>query len=360
MNKTYIVLLFISLVFEKSFAQKPKLIIKIDDKIETLYSIAFLNNYFLVGPHDNIYKRKLRKEFNGLKQHNAVQLFDSLINTSDIAGNKIINWVMQFDSFPNLTQIKTPIEPIIYSDNDILLTEFKKELINFHYDPSYQKYLKQVSSINEKVINQVENSKTIHELPFYLEEYYGSKLNSYNLILSPFLHTGGFNIEMKLANNQTETSSIIGPNGEIDFIPYFDKDYMETDMILHEFGHSFVNPISNQYLKEIDPLKDKYYTKELRETGNKNGYDEWRYVFNEIVLRATTIKITEKYFGKTKAENNLKEEISSGFGMVKEVVKILGEYENDRKKYPTFDKFYPILIKRLITQVNTEKNITGL
>jgi hypothetical protein len=259
---------------------------------------------------------------------------------------------MQFDSFPNLTQTKSSIEPIIYSDNDILLTEFKKELINFHYDPLFQKFLKQVSSINEKLINQVNNSKTINELPSYLEEYYGIKLNSYNLILSPFLHTGGFNIEMKLANNQKEISSIIGPNGEIDFIPYFDKDYMETDMILHEFGHSFVNPISDQYLEEIETLRNKYYTKEIRETGNKNGYDEWRYIFNEIILRATTIKITEKHFGKTKSEDNLNEEISSGFGMVKEVVKILEEYKNNRKKYPTFDMFYPILIKRLISQVD--------
>jgi len=352
MNKIYVILLFIFWLSEKSFAQKPRLNIKIDDKIETLYSIAFLNNYFLIGPHDNIYKRKLRKEFNGLKQHKAVHLFDSLINTSDIAGNNIVKWVMQFDSFPNLTQTKSSIEPIIYSDNDILLTEFKKELINFHYDPLFQKFLKQVSSINEKLINQVNNSKTINELPSYLEEYYGIKLNSYNLILSPFLHTGGFNIEMKLANNQKEISSIIGPNGEIDFIPYFDKDYMETDMILHEFGHSFVNPISDQYLEEIETLRNKYYTKELRETGNKNGYDEWRYIFNEIILRATTIKITEKHFGKTKSEDNLNEEISSGFGMVKEVVKILEEYKNNRKKYPTFDMFYPILIKRLISQVD--------
>lgn len=353
MNKIYIFLLIFFFISGKSYSQKSKLNIKIDDKIETLYSIAFLNNYFLIGPHDNFHKRKLKKEFIGLKEHRAVKLFDSLVNTSSFSGDKILKWVMQFDSFPNLTPIKSPTEPITYSTNDDLLFEFKKEFLKFHNDASFQKFLNQVSSINQKVINQVNKSKTINELPFYLEEYYGNKLNSYNLILSPFLHTGGFNVEMVLLNKQKEISSIIGPNGEIDFIPYFDKDYMETDMILHEFGHSFVNPISDQYLEEIEPLKDKYYTKELRETGNKNGYDEWRYVFNEIVLRATTIKITEKYFGKMKSEDNLREEISSGFGMVNDVVKILEEYENNRKKYPTFDMFYPVLIKRLILHVGT-------
>lgn len=336
------------LVFQSnSFAQKSKLNIKIDDKIETIYSIAFLNNYFLIGPHDNLYKRTLKKEFKELKNHRAVQLFDSLFNTSDFVGYKIVEWVMQFDSFPKLNQVRSSIEPIKFSENDTLLNEFKREMIKFYNDSTFQKFLKKGSVVNNKIINQVNKSNTINKLPFNLEEYYGKKLDSYNLILSPFLHTGGFNVEMISLNNTKEVFSIIGPNGEIDFVPYFDKDYMETDMVLHEFGHSFVNPITDKYIKEIETIKDRYYTKELRETGNINGYDEWRYVFNEIVLRATTIKITEQYFGKSIADENLKEEISNGFGMVSAVVKILGEYEKNRGEYQTFDKFFPVLIEEL-------------
>lgn len=89
MNRFYIFLLVFFLIFGKSYSQKSKLNIKIDDKIETLYSIAFLNNYFLIGPHDNFHKRKLKKEFIGLKEHKAVKLFDSLVNTSSFSGDKL-------------------------------------------------------------------------------------------------------------------------------------------------------------------------------------------------------------------------------------------------------------------------------
>lgn len=347
MSKILLTLLYILVLQSNNFAQTTKLNIKIDDKIETIYSIAFLNNYFLIGPHDNVYKRSLKKDFNELKNHRAVQLFDSLVNSSDFVGNKIVEWIMQFDSFPELSQVKSTIESTKFSENDSLLYEFKREMIKFYYDSTFQKFLTKVSVVNDKVINQVNKSNTINKLPFYLEEYYGKRLDSYNLILSPFLHTGGFNVEMISLNKKKEIFSIIGPNGEIDFVPYFDKDYMETDMVLHEFGHSFVNPITDKYIKEIETIKDRYYTKELRETGNKNGYDEWRYVFNEIVLRATTIKITEQYFGKSKSKDNLKEEISNGFGMVNAVVGILGYYEKNREKYQTFDTFFPVLIEEL-------------
>ncbi|MDY3548941.1 DUF4932 domain-containing protein [Riemerella anatipestifer] len=331
------------------FGQKSKMNISIDEKIETLYAVAFLNNYFLVSPHDNLYKWKLKNDYKELKNHKAVTLFDELSKKHNFNGYKIVHWILQFDTFPALNELKKVADPFpfVKPENEELLVEFKKELLAFNNEPMFRKYWDEIQEYNIKVTKQVEKSPTIQHLPTYLEEYYGKKLKSYNLILSPLLHTGGFNAEMLSPQGQKEVYAIVGPNGEIDFIPYFDKDYIETDMILHEFGHSFVNPITDKYDAEIEKLKSKYYTNELKETGKKQGYNEWKYVFNELLLRATTIKIAEKYFGKEVAKANLQQEISAGFGLVENMVKILDEYEQNRKKYPTFDMFCPVLIDRM-------------
>lgn len=165
--------------------------------------------------------------------------------------------------------------------------------------------------------------------------------------MSPLLHSGGFNSEIIDNEGKLNVYATIGPNGEIDFIPVFDKDYLETDMVLHEFGHSFVNPLMDKYEKKIEKLKEKYFSKKLKSDAKNEGYSEWKYVFNELLLRATTIKITEKNFGKDKANELIEYEKSVGFGLVENIIEILRLYENNRDKYPTFDDFYPTLLRKM-------------
>ncbi|MDR2237874.1 MAG: DUF4932 domain-containing protein [Chryseobacterium sp.] len=347
MNK--IIFLIIMVFSSGMFGQKSRLHISIDERVETVYSIAFLADYSLINSHDHLYKQALKEKYAALKNHKAVALFDSLSNKKGFNGYKIVDWALQFDRFPALNIINKPAETydFVKNDRNNLLGDFKKELILFHQDSLFQEYRKEMQEADQKVIRQVENSPHIQELPSYLEQYYGGKLNSYHLILSPFLHTGGFNSEMITPNGQKQVFALVGPNGEIDFYPYFDRDYIETDMILHEFGHSFVNPITQKNEKEIEILKEKYYNKTLQKTGKQQGYGNWYDVFNELLLRATTLRITETHFGKDKSRELLEFEKSAGFGLVEDIAVILKEYEQNRKKYPTFEKFFPVLIEKM-------------
>lgn len=346
MKKT--ILLILLLASLKSIGQKSELNITIDERIETIYSIAFLDNYFLVSNHDNLYKSKLRKKLDALKNHKAVVLFDTLSKKHGFNFYKVTDWALQFGKFPELNKVREVAEPypFIESESDYLIENFKKEFISFNQDSLFQEYLTEIKPLNEKVINQVKESKSIQELPTYLESYYGTELGSYNLILSPLVHSGGFNAEF-VENGKKEVYAIIGPNGEIEHIPYFEKEFLEMDLILHEFGHSFVNPLMVKYHNEIENLKEKYYTESLKKTGENEGYSEWKYVFNELLIRATTIRITEKNFGTEKAKELLDYEKSIGFSLVENIVGILKEYENNKNKYPNFNKFYPILIERM-------------
>ena len=235
----------------------------------------------------------------------------------------------------------------ITKGKEYLLEDFKKELIKFNQDSLFQKYLKGIKPINEKVIKTVSESKSIKFLPDYLEEYYGTKLSSYNLILSPLLHSGGFNSEIVNEKGEKEVYAIIGPNGEIDFYPHFDKDYLEMDMILHEFGHSFVNPLTDKYANQIENLKTKYYDEKLQKNAKKQGYSQWKYVFNEILLRAIVINITRSKFGNEKANKLLEFEKSVGFDLVEKVSEKLKIYEKNRKKHKKFEDFYTTLLKEL-------------
>ena len=344
------IITLILLIFSvKSMGQKSELNISIDDRIETLYSVAFLNDYYLIGQHQNLYKQKIEKNLLPLKNHKAVQLFDTLSKKYNFSYYRTVEWVLQFSNFPEFKKIKEKAEKYetVPKSKEYLLKNFKKELINFNRDTLFQSYLNEMKPINQEIISEIKKSETIRELPKYLESFYGEKLNSYNLILSPLLHSGGFNSELINKNGKKEVYALIGPNGEIDFIPNFDKSYLETDLILHEFGHSFVNPLLEKYHEEIEDLKSKYYTPKLEKYAKYQGYSQWNYVFNELLVRATTIVIAEKHFGKERANELLEYEKSIGFGLVENILEILKEYQQHRDKYSNFSEFYPVLIERM-------------
>jgi hypothetical protein len=347
MKLRYLILIFTSQLL---FSQKTKLNITIDNRIETLYSIAHFDNYFLVNKHATIYKNKLNKIATQLKNHRAVVLFDSISKNYHFSYNRPTEWILQFSDFPELKKInirKNDNSESIEKGKEYLLEEFKKELIKFNQDSLFQKYLKEIKPINETVINKVLESKTILELPNYLEEYYGAKLSSYNLILSPLVHSGGFNSEIINQRGETEVYAIIGPNGEIDFYPHFEKEYLETDMILHEFGHSFVNPMLTKFHNQVEDLKIKYYDNKLINNGKEQGYNEWKYVFNEILLRSIVINITRLQYGNEPADKLLEYEKSIGFDLVEKISKKLKLYEENRAKYKKFEDFYPILLNNI-------------
>lgn len=346
MKKTFFLILFLASL--KSIGQKSELNITIDERIETIYAIAFLDNYFLVSNHDNLYKSKLNNKYKSLKNHKAIALFDTLSKKHDFNFNNVTDWVLQFGDFPELNKLRKVINPNSFDESkgDYLIKKFKKEFISFNQDSLFQAYLIEVKKLNEKVINQVKQYKSIQHLPDYLEKYYGSELGSYNLILSPLVHSGGFNSKF-IADGKIEVYAIIGPNGEIEHIPYFEKEYLEMDMILHEFSHSFVNPLTEKFQNKIDSIKEKYYTERLKKDGKSQAYGEWKYLFNELVIRAITIRIANEYFGTEKAKELLNYEKSIGFSLVENIVETLKEYENNRGKYPKFNEFYPILIERM-------------
>ena len=348
--KKIITIIFLSVSLE-SFSQEKVLQVTIDERIETLYAIAYFSDYFLVTNHDNFYKQTLgNKKFDNLKNHRAVELFDKLSLKYHFKYSRPVEWALQYSPFPGFTKENTRADAtdLTYpKEKEYLLEELRKEIISFYKNSLFQNYLKATKLMNQKMIESVTKSQRLQKLPAYLEEYYGTKLDSYNLIISPLMHSGGFNTEFISPNNKRKVYALIGPNGEIDFLPYFDKDYLETDLILHEFGHSFVNPFIEEYDSKIEMLKELYYTEELKKSGDEQGYGEWKYVFNELLLRATTIQITKKHFGNEKADKLLEFEKSIGFGLVEKIITILENYEQNREQYKTFEIFYPKLIERM-------------
>lgn len=106
----------------------------------------------------------------------------------------------------------------------------------------------------------------------------------------------------------------------------------------HEFGHSFVNPLTTKYQKEALQYEALYQPIEAQ---MKNlAYSNWETSLNEHIVRAVVARLTALRLGEMSGEYILESESKQGFIYIDAIYEKLLKYEKNRKVYPTFDAFY--------------------
>jgi hypothetical protein len=171
-----------------------------------------------------------------------------------------------------------------------------------------------------------------------LEGYYGMSHASYNIILVP-LFCGGYGPRITTENDSYHIYTITGPMGWEGGYPQFGSAENLQSLIEHEFGHSFINPLTaehgrilSRYSSLLDPISDKM---------SRQAYPEWRTCVNEHIIRAISIRLnqSEQAFG-----NDIEVQKSNGFFYLEFLLKSLEEYEHQRDRYPSMADFMPRLI----------------
>lgn len=105
-------------------------------------------------------------------------------------------------------------------------------------------------------LNIVENTiKNLGQINYVdeLESFNGKKQKSCNIILVSLYNSVGYGNSLLCENEEREIYNTKGPNSVISNMPFFGDENSLKYVIRHEFGHTFVNPLTEQYW---DSIKD--------------------------------------------------------------------------------------------------------
>jgi hypothetical protein len=120
-----------------------------------------------------------------------------------------------------------------------------------------------------------------------MEEFYQQKFSTYKIIPSLTIQPGpGFGFKEK--GNQT-AYFVLGPHTE-DF--RFDNSDQLRRLAIHEFGHSFVNPLMDESFASIISDTESLFGP-IANKMNEQGYPQWWYCVNEHFVRAGEVLILE-------------------------------------------------------------------
>lgn len=354
-KSNWIVQLFL-LIFLISSSKAASINVNVDPRIELLSVIQIISDYhsryYLMTNYDFEYKHDVIDYFSQYKDHQAVKLFDKMshlpygffnfhrppelmIHPSDPPGLLIQH------SIPKAVITSSDLRTLIPLFPDMArLIEFIDALRNFYIETDfmnfYDKHIEFYRTVSADVKDEL-SQFDINEL----EEYFGIRQNSYNIVLAPLFHDGGFATKILLDDGKYDIYSIIGPTDSIDGKPSFGDYKRLTKLCLHEYNHSFIELETNYEL--FKPYRSLYNP--IKKQMKANAYPNWMFCVEEHIVRAVVIRLISKELGEEVGADQIEQEINHGFIYISGICDKLKQFENQRDLYPTLVDFYPEIAK---------------
>jgi len=315
------------------------LVISIDARMELLFIVQYLSDYFLINNLNIKYKDDISEWFDKYRDHEIITHYKSMLSNG-----------FGYDAPPtSMLYLDHSFTPDRKFTDDLVkraggidkLEKFIELLKDFAEVSSFNKFFKQQSDFYNVILKDMKyNLKGFNEITT-IENYFGQSNKKYTVILTP-LGQGNYGPRIS-TDDGNEIYSINGTRGQNGDIPTFgDKKGFEY-LVWHEFAHSFVNPLTEKYSSEIE--KVEYLFEPIKEEMTNIAYGNWATCVNEHIIRAYTSRLQTIKHGEEAGIMALRSELGKKFIYVGQIMEKLLEYENNRDKFKSFENFYPYLIK---------------
>lgn len=123
--------------------------------------------------------------------------------------------------------------------------------------------------------------------------------------------------------------------------PRFEAGMVGT--VVHEFCHSYVNPIVDAHLAELEPAGLALYPL-VEDAMRSQAYSNWKTMMRESLVRAGTVRYYHAVEGGAAGAKHAQYEAGRHFAWVPELSDLLADYEADRETYPTLDALMPRIV----------------
>ena len=318
----------------------------VDPRVALISIIQVISHYrevlpVLLNAEDFPYARTVMAHFSAYSGHPAVIFFDEVSGQPGGFNFMAPPMVMLYLT-PNLTPRADVIWPDALLDRiggrrnlDLFLNHLRDFRSVTGFDAFYQRYGAYYETLIDQVVGKLGAKDYIGEI----ESFYGTKQNSYTVILAPLYGHVGFGPLVETTSGERYVYNILGPQMVRDGDLFFGDERYFSMMQRHEFSHSFVNPLTDKYW---DHVKD--YAHLYDELPEQKICGAWQECINEYVIRAVTTYLA---FQDSKAEGEVARETEwrRNVVLIDDLLAQVRFYAESRDRYPTFEAYYPRLLE---------------
>jgi hypothetical protein len=332
-------------------AIQPGLHVTVDPRLELLAVVQSLGLYdsqtHLITNYAFPYREEIGAYFRPYKDHAAVKIFDQMSQVGFTFDAPPA--LMLYLTDPPELAVTAPFDNVLVAraGGPVLIEAFLAALRDFARETHFMAFYSSHADFYATLTGQVEAMINPADLTL-LEDYYGMHQHSYNIILVPLFHPGGFGPRIpakagSAGDGMFDVYSINGPQGVTEDIPNFGVAADYRDLIWHEFGHSFINPLTVFNSDLVFPYENLAIP--IAWKMRRMAYTNWETIVNEHVIRAITTRLVAQMDGEEAGRDRLETERKQGFRYIEMLSERLKEYEANRGEYPTMESFYRRLME---------------
>lgn len=221
--------------------------------------------------------------------------------------------------------------------------EFLMEVRSFAEETRFSSFFKRHESSYRQAREAMESILDKKAISSWLNRFFSVQAGT-GYVIIPALLNGGACYGASARNSEGTVThyAIIGVKMiDNNTKPGFDKSVIPV--IIHEFCHSFVNPVINENRLAMKEAGTKMFPL-IKDKMKALSYGTWGSVLCESVVRACVIRYMLSEYGSDAAGKETEKNGDLGFIWSRELSELLGEFESNLNKYNTFALFFPSIV----------------
>lgn len=280
------------------------------------------------------YIEEINSCFSNYKKHNFVIQFKELLKISSFKYDAPIEMILTM--FYNVKPSEELLQRarLTYAQYQ----QLKRDFVNFYNEIKFDNFFENNKNYFTLNAEQFKQDIEKYSPQKFLFDFLGLSSDNLNVLLMFGITTANYGI--KIGN---QLFCCVRPykksrfDDQIDFC--YDLPYMTT-LILHEFAHSFINPITDKYKDIIASLDNEIFS----EIFALNPYGVHKETaINETIIRTIECLYLKSYF--VDSYNLIKNEyLQDGFVFIPQLENVFEKYLSNRKLYKNILDFYPEII----------------
>jgi hypothetical protein len=344
----------------KTFESEIKgVTIELNPKLELFHIMAYLSNSNYLNNFDFKYKSDINTFFALNKNDVSVQFIKKVLQNYNahlsINGQLFDENFKKDTSFTRFLQLDNFGLPNALANKSSILDSLTKAVESFAKVSRFDKFVENHREYYLQKIDEVAKEISGLDMINDFETFWGTKKDHYTIIITMLeqdIHAYWF-----ASNDKSHCIFFLSPKFVVDNDAKFGnsdttnlregkmaaKDYIYYGAT-HEIGHTFLNPIMDNYIKQIDQLAFQYSTADPSKIT----------FFCESFLRSLTAYFLIKNKYDEFAQMVIQGEKQQGYVYNELIVDLIKDYANRRNNYKSFNDYIPVLLDKLKHKVKNK------
>lgn len=294
------------------------------------------------------YAADIDRYFAPFREHAALKLAAQLREAHDIGFDAVPHLAIALTDPPTLAE-RLDIGPDAAGLGDTRWTgpdtrRFITTLRQFVIDTRFGDFFAGHRSLYDSTESRLRAflAKNVH-LPWFTT-FFGEAPTA-RFFAVPGMCNGGANYgpRIQLRDNTEERYAILGMS-ESDSADIPVMSLSGLPVVIHEFNHSFVNPVIARHLSAFRANGELLLADpSIRRMFAAQAYDNWRTVINESVVRAVVVRYLRATQGDSVGRAELATQYGRGFLWIRSLDSSLAVFERSRGRYARFEDYVPRL-----------------